>query len=851
MAVWRTLTGTTTAVRAGVYAFLALAALMASPGLAAAAPQPIDGLVSSTHADTNAWYANGSPQFSWNAQTGVAGYTYTLDQNAASIPGVSPLSLPAVGFSFATQGVGANPWQVATGDVNGDGRVDLVTADAGVSGSDDGGVSVLLGNGDGTFAARRSFAASKSPHYVALGDLNGDGYPDLLVANYLSSNISVLLGNGDGTFRAHVDYPVGMNPHWLALRDLDNDGKLDVVVANGGTANSVSVLLGNGDGTLKPEVRYAAGTGAEAVVCEDFNADGKPDLAVANWKEPSVQVLLGNGDGTFQSKVSYAVGNGGHSIASADLNNDGSPDLIVANWTDADVSVLLGNGDGTFRAHVDYRSGWSPAAAVPGDFNGDGILDIAVTNNSATQATNPPLALSILLGLGDGTFRNKIDYACGLEPRLLAAADVDSDGLLDILVPHDTGSTVGVLRNMTPSVPPAATFAGKADGRWFFHVRAVDLRGVGGPTATMGVNIDKTAPVTSDDHASLSSLLAPITVTLSAADAGSGMSGGAAGTAYSIDGGAFVSGTSVVLGGGTHTVAYRSTDNAGNVESPDKSFTIEVVTPAPPVSTTTYVFAADASSGWRASTQTINLSASGGTVGLRTIFYSTDGGATWTAVAGDGATVVLSSEGSYRFKYYASNALATEATHDAGFVNIDKTAPTASDNAPTTWQKTTVTVTLSASDARSGIASVSYRVDSGVWTTGTSVSVSGDGVHTLEYYATDKAGNVSASRSKQVSVDSVGPTTYALAALNVTRGRTVSIPYRVNDLTPSATVTIVILKSQSTALTLAQGSKATNANLAASWVCSLPRGKYTWKVYATDLAGNQQTIAGTNTLNVQ
>lgn len=128
MAVWPTLSGTTTAVRSGAWAFVALtaviAALMAGPGVAAAAPQPVDGLFSPTHADTGAWYANGSPQFSWNAQTGVAGYTYTLDQNAASVPAVSPLSLPAVGFAFTTEGVGANPWQVASGDVNGDGSVD-------------------------------------------------------------------------------------------------------------------------------------------------------------------------------------------------------------------------------------------------------------------------------------------------------------------------------------------------------------------------------------------------------------------------------------------------------------------------------------------------------------------------------------------------------------------------------------------------------------------------------------------------------------------------------------------------------------------------------------------------------
>jgi hypothetical protein len=152
-------------------------------------------------------------------------------------------------------------------------------------------VSVLLGNGDGTFQAARNFAAGNRPWSVAVGDFNGDGIPDLAVANSYSNNVSVLLGNGDGTFQAARNFAAGSFPLSVAVGDLNGDGTLDLAVANSG-GNNVSVLLGNGDGTFQAARNYAVGNGPLSVAVGDFNGDGAPDLAVANFFSNDVSILL-------------------------------------------------------------------------------------------------------------------------------------------------------------------------------------------------------------------------------------------------------------------------------------------------------------------------------------------------------------------------------------------------------------------------------------------------------------------------------------------------------------------------------------------------------------------------------
>src|SRR5262249_31341063 len=178
---------------------------------------------------------------------------------------------------------GVAPGTVAVADFNRDGIPDLAVANRGgtTTGDHQGTVSILLGKGDGTFRVAVDYAAGTNSSAVAVGDFNGDGIPDLVVGNGTaigsSDNVSVLLGNGDGTFQAAVNYAVGSLPIFVTVGDLNGDGNLDLAVANGGS-NTVSVLLGNGDGTFQMAKNLPVGTTPQTVAIGDFNGDGIPDL---------------------------------------------------------------------------------------------------------------------------------------------------------------------------------------------------------------------------------------------------------------------------------------------------------------------------------------------------------------------------------------------------------------------------------------------------------------------------------------------------------------------------------------------------------------------------------------------
>jgi hypothetical protein len=303
--------------------------------------------------------------------------------------------------------VGRAPVSVAVGDFNRDGVPDLVTAN---SGSDN--VSVLLGNGDGTFQPARNFPAGSAPSSVVVGDVNGDGLLDLIAVGYLwacdyythechvfDETVRVLLGNGDGTFQPARDFPAGDNPRSVALGDFNGDGHPDVVVANY-LSNNVSLLLGNGDGTFQPPRNFPAGRYPYSVAVGDFNGDGFLDLAVANVQSNNLSVLLGNGDGTFQPARNFPAA-GTSFVTVADINRDGILDLVTTS------SVLLGNGDGTFQSARNFSAGRTPVSVAVADVNGDGLPDLAVTNLDSGTVT-------VLLGNGDGTFQTApVSYVAG------------------------------------------------------------------------------------------------------------------------------------------------------------------------------------------------------------------------------------------------------------------------------------------------------------------------------------------------------------------------------------------------------------------------------------------------------
>ena len=258
-------------------------------------------------------------------------------------------------FSITNYPTGISPSSVAIGDLNGDGRLDLVTANIGGDPTalppPAGTISVLLGNGGGTFSAATPYpTGSVLPFSVAIGDLNGDGRLDLAVVNG-SNSISVLLGQAGGGFLTLTPRALSglNNPSSVALGDLNGDGRLDLAVTPYSIdpsnpsfdTHAVLVFLGNGDGSFGSQSTYTTGTNPDAVAMGDLNGDGRLDLAVANRDSNTVSVLLGNVGGGFQQQIQYPTGLGPDSVAIRDLNGDGKLDVAVANADSNNVTVLL------------------------------------------------------------------------------------------------------------------------------------------------------------------------------------------------------------------------------------------------------------------------------------------------------------------------------------------------------------------------------------------------------------------------------------------------------------------------------------------------------------------------------
>ena len=369
---------------------------------------------------------------------------------AASL--LSGLTLPRTDYN-----TGKGPISVAIADLNKDGHSDLLVAN-----QTDGTISILLGNGDGTFGTQSVItipvgATASSPSAIATGDFNDDGNLDIAVTDVANSRAMILLGNGDGTFQGPVAYATGSNPVAIVAQDFDGDGQADLAVVDQGdktTASTVSILLGNKtngvqDGTFAVKVDYPVGVDPAAITTADFDADGSVDLAVANHATGSggdgtVSILLGKGDGTFGTQKTLATGNGPAGIATADFNNDGHADLAVSNQTDGTVSIVLGNGDGTFLPQTSFTSGSGPVGIIAANFTGTNT-DLAVADESGNN-------VDVLVGNGDGTFTAPISLPTGNSPIAVAGADLNGDGTIDVVSANNASNTVTVTLNTLQSL---------------------------------------------------------------------------------------------------------------------------------------------------------------------------------------------------------------------------------------------------------------------------------------------------------------------------------------------------------------------------------------------------------------
>jgi RHS repeat-associated protein len=299
--------------------------------------------------------------------------------------------------------VGSYPQAVTWGDFNKDGHCDLAVANSGSNN-----VSILIGNSDGTFQAAVDYAVVPSPVSVTTGYFNQDGFLDLVTVNTegYTGRVSILLGNGDGTFQEQIVYAVGSAPPVIVTGDFNQDGLSDLATANYGS-NSVSILISNGDGTFQDQITYPMSSAPLSMAKGDFNQDGFIDLATANYGSGSggaVSILLGAGEGTFQNSSTFNVNgfapyyNGGPlSMTAEDFNQDGYSDLAVMNSSSYQIAVLLSKGDGTFQDQVDYPVSSFPSLVTTGDFNQDGFSDLVVGS-------------SIILNNGNGTFQYPVNY---------------------------------------------------------------------------------------------------------------------------------------------------------------------------------------------------------------------------------------------------------------------------------------------------------------------------------------------------------------------------------------------------------------------------------------------------------
>lgn len=375
---------------------------------------------------------------------------WSAASNLASATTASPSPSPFQWTSdFATD---RYPLAVAIGDLNADGRLDIVTANhVSFATGGFGSVSVLLGNGSGTFGARTDYRTPTSPTSVAIADLSSDGIPDVVVpASANPSSVSLIYGNGDGTLQDKRDWLSGDGPSEVAFGDFNRDGKLDIAAGDAGQVApgdkfTVSILIAY----FNPKVLYPTDRQPLGIASGDLNHDGFLDLVTVGYQIPNeftvfssaASVLLGRGDGTFTAPTSFSIADYPWAVKLADLNGDGTLDLLSACTSSSSVSVLLGNGDGTFGAHRDFQVREGTGSLCVADFNRDGRIDVATTGSAW---------ISVLLGQGDGTFAPSIDMASASGTPgegQITTADLNGDGWPDLAVAHNFLDTVGVFLN--------------------------------------------------------------------------------------------------------------------------------------------------------------------------------------------------------------------------------------------------------------------------------------------------------------------------------------------------------------------------------------------------------------------
>jgi hypothetical protein len=391
--------------------------------------------------------------------------------------------------------IGGQPTAPRIGDFNGDGVPDLVTVDP-VKDT----VIVLLGKGDGTFSPPASYAAGPGAEAVAIAALTNNHKQDLVVADYgttgtaNSGGVSVLRGNGDGTFQSPVFVATNSQPVAIVARDFNGDGNSDIglasiYVANFTTGGSVDILLGNGAGGFAAAAHNAISPLPNSLAAGDFDGDGKIDIAVAGTGAASLSIVLGNGDGTFQPAANLtSAGIAPVSLTAADFSKDGKTDLAMIDAITGLVDVALSNGNGTFQAPVAYDL--TPAARLlAADVTGDNLPDL-ITVGGGTSGV-----VTIAAGKGDGTFSPPVQNAAGVaQPDSLGVADFAGTGLNGIAAISSSTGALGLLLNVRPTqLQFSAAAYGVSEGAGSETITVTRAGGSGGTVTVQYATSDGSA----------------------------------------------------------------------------------------------------------------------------------------------------------------------------------------------------------------------------------------------------------------------------------------------------------------------------------------------------------------------
>ncbi|MBE7169199.1 MAG: VCBS repeat-containing protein [Williamsia sp.] len=398
-----------------------------------------------------------------NGANGLTGYSSKPFVTTSSNPygtGI-PYNFYKEGLQFAS---GTLPYFVALGDLNGDGKPDMVEAHptnniivVRENRTASGGLATT------SFLFGTEIPVGNEPRSIAIGDLDGDGKPDVVVANAGSSTISVLQNTSSGTaaFGTKVDFPTGSQPFSVTIGDIDLDGKPDILVANL-AAGTVSVLRNTAKtgiidaSSFAPRTDFEAGNTPRYIIVSDLDADGKPDIAVANEQSNTVSVLRSTvvtgmiNASSFGAPRSFATGNNPNGVVASDIDGDGKPDLVVANFGSNTVSVLhndqtVGGGINfaSFIPRVDFATGVQPFAVAAGDLDGDGKPDIATANAGSTNLSvlrNTAAPNTII----STSLAPRSDFAAGNYPVSIAIGDLDGNGLAELVSTSASPNNVSV-----------------------------------------------------------------------------------------------------------------------------------------------------------------------------------------------------------------------------------------------------------------------------------------------------------------------------------------------------------------------------------------------------------------------